>query len=96
MRWGWVSVPVVSFLIGAALVLASDERDGLGALAELRDQVAAARERTERLSGEKRRLALEIQRLREDEFSIEAAARSDLGMVRSGEIVVKLNPGSDR
>jgi cell division protein FtsB len=92
VRWSWVSIPVICFLIGAGLVLVSDDRDGLGALAELRSQVAEAQVRTERLLAEQHRLALEIRRLREDEFSIEAAARSALGMVRPGEIVVKLDP----
>ena len=97
VRWSWVWIPVICFLVGAGAVLVSDERDGLAALAELRGQVEDAQLRNERLLDEKRRLALEIQRLREDEFSLEAAARSALGMVRPGEIVVKLDdPESGR
>jgi cell division protein FtsB len=92
VRWGLISIPVICFLIGAGAVLVSDERDGIGALFELRAQVGDARVRTGRLEGQKRRLAGEIRSLREDELSIEAAARSALGMVRPGEIVVHLDP----
>jgi cell division protein FtsB len=95
VRWGWVSIPVICFLLGAGAVLWSDERSGLGALVALRGQVEEARLRTERLAAEERRLSAEIQRLRSDEFSIEAAARSALGMVRPGEIVVRLDAAGE-
>jgi cell division protein FtsB len=92
VRWSLVWIPVVCFLLGAGAVLVSDERDGLGALLELRVQVAEARSRAEQLEAEERRLAGEIRRLREDEFALEEAARISLGMVRPGEIVVRLEP----
>jgi len=91
IRWGWFSVPVLCFLLGAGAVLWSDERGGLGALVTLRGQVVEARSRNERLAAEERRLSGEIQELRSDAFSIESAARSALGMVRPGEIVVRLD-----
>jgi cell division protein FtsB len=90
VRWGFVLIPVVCFVVGAGVVLVSDERGGLGALVELRSQVRDARLRSERLASEERRLAGEIRRLREDDFALEAAARTALGMVRPGEIVVRL------
>ena len=92
VRWGFVAIPLVCFLLGAGAVLVSDEYAGLGALLELRSQLGEASSRAERLQAEERRLAREIQRLREDEFTVEAAARSALGMVRPGEIVVRLEP----
>jgi cell division protein FtsB len=92
IRWGLVAIPVLCFLLGAGAVLVSDERGGLGALLELRAQVSEARVRGERLAAQEVELAEAIRRLREDEFSVEAAARSALGMVRPGEIVVRLEP----
>lgn len=95
VRWGLISIPVLCFLLGAGAVLVSDERGGLGALLELRTQVSQARARSERLEAQEGQLADEIRRLRKDEFSIEAAARSALGMVRPGEIVVRLAPAEE-
>jgi cell division protein FtsB len=92
VRWGLVAVPVVCFVLGAGAVLVSDERSGLGALVELRSQVRDAQARGERLGSEERRLAGEIRSLREDDLAVEAAARTALGMVRPGEIVVRLDP----
>ena len=95
VRWGLIAIPVACFVLGAGAVLVSDERGGLGALLELRSQVREAHVRGERLAAEERRLAGEIRRLREDDFAVEAAARTALGMVRPGEIVVRLETGKE-
>jgi cell division protein FtsB len=95
VRWSLILIPVLCFLLGAGGVLISDERGGLGALLELRTQVRGARERGVHLQAEERRLEAEIQRLREDDFAVESAARSALGMVRPGEIVVRLDTGEE-
>jgi cell division protein FtsB len=92
VRWSLIWIPVACFLLGAGAVLVSDEDEGLGALLELRSQVGAAHRRIGALEAEDRHLSREIQRLREDDFSVEAAARSALGMVRPDEIVVRLEP----
>jgi cell division protein FtsB len=92
VRWSLVWIPVICFLLGAGAVLVSDERGGLGAMLELRVQVSEAHAREQRLADEERRLTGEIQRLREDDFAVEAVARNTLGMVRPGEIVVRLEP----
>jgi cell division protein FtsB len=96
MKSKLVWIPVLCFLLGAGAVLVSDERDGLGALIELRTQVREARMRASRLEERERRLAQEIQQLRTDDFSVEAAARSALGMVRPGEIVVRLEGAPEK
>lgn len=44
-------------------------------------------ERNRRLQREIKHLALEVQRLRDDEVTLERAARDDLGMVRQGEVI---------
>lgn len=40
-----------------------------------------------RLAGDIRQMELEVRRLRDDDVTLERAARDDLGMVRSGELI---------
>ena len=79
----------------AVPVLALDLDGGLLALVELRAQVGQAREMTQRLERERLELRERVRGLRVDPFHVEAAARSALGMVRPGEVVVRLGRPED-
>ena len=90
--WGgevqrWVLVPI---LIAMALAAALLDRDaGLFELVDLRSDRLEARARVDSLRREVRRLERESQDLVADPVALERALREDLGMARSGEIVVR-------
>jgi cell division protein FtsB len=67
-------------------------RSGLARTLELRRDLRALRARNAQLQAENQRLAREAQALREDTAAIERVARTELGWVRPGEIVVDLTP----
>ncbi len=68
--------------------------DGSGArrAERLRSQRDAATHAIERLSQENARYRREIDALRTDPLAIEDLARDELGMVRPGEVVVRVVP----
>jgi cell division protein FtsB len=69
-------------------------RSGLAKTITLGRDLAALRARNHELLVENERLAREASALRDDPAAIERVARSDLGWVRPGEIVVDLGtPG---
>jgi cell division protein FtsB len=92
-RW-WVAALPLPFLVGASLVLLLDHTAGFGALLELRAQVGRASARVAGLELQQARLQREVQALRAGGFAVEAAARTALGMVRPGEIAVRLDDTS--
>ena len=57
---------------------------------QLADELARARAETARLRGENARFAREIEALKTDPAAIEDLARDDLGLVREGELIIKL------
>ncbi len=81
--------PVLA-LGGASVALVLDREEGIGPLIELRRQARYAHARVDRLSAEKERLSSVVRGLRSDPEQVEAAARSWLGMLRPGEVVVRL------
>ena len=68
-------------------------RAELGAAAERR---ATAAEQVEELKLQAERLEREVGRLRSDARLLESFARQDLGFVRSGEVVIKIEGGQNR
>ncbi len=94
-RYGPFLLPPLLALGLAIPVLVFDEDGGLLALVELRAQVSQARAATQRLELERLELRERVRGLRVDPFHVEAAARSTLGMVRPGEVVVRLGPPED-
>jgi cell division protein FtsB len=80
----------IAALLGAAVALFHDGENGLRAIFHLEDELAAADQRLDRLREERAGLLLRAERLRSDPLEIESAARESLGMVRPGEIVVRL------
>jgi cell division protein FtsB len=77
-------------LLGAAIALFHDGENGVRAIFQLQRELDVADLRLDRLREERAALLLRAERLRSDPLEIESAARESLGMVRPGEIVVRL------
>ncbi len=77
-------------LLGAAGALFYDAESGLRAVFHLHGELDSADVRLDRLHEERADLQLRAERLRSDPLEIETVARESLGMVRPGEIVVRL------
>jgi cell division protein FtsB len=90
----WV-LPLI-FLVAAAAILWRDDQEGLRVLLDLRAQVRDARARVDELGMKAARPEREAEALQNDDLAIEGAARTGLGMVRPGEIVVRLDPAEGR
>ncbi len=65
-------------------------RSGLVQYVSLRSELAALTARNEQLQGSIRELRHQLERMKEDPSAIERVARDELGMVRSGEVVFKV------
>jgi len=78
--------------LGLALVLgvlsATGDR-GLSRVRRLRAEREQAAERNRRLAAENARLIARVKALKDDPETIASVARDQLGLVRSGEIVVR-------
>src|SRR5262245_32436928 len=81
---------------GAAFALLYDADNGLRAVFRLNAELASAEVRLQKLSAERASLVARAERLRSDPFEIEAVARESFGMVRPGEVVVRLRGPSPR
>ncbi len=57
---------------------------------QLADELARTRAETARLKTENARMSREIESLKTDPAAIEDLARDDLGLVREGELIIKL------
>lgn len=77
-------------LVGAAFALLYDADNGLRAVFSVRAELARAEARVAKLYEERVELVDRADRLRSDPFEIESVARESLGMVRPGEMVVRL------
>jgi cell division protein FtsB len=77
-------------LIGAAFALFYDADNGLRALFKVKAELALTEDRLAKLWSERVELVARTERLRSDPFEIESVARESLGMVRPGELVVRL------
>jgi cell division protein FtsB len=83
------AVAVVVFVL-AYLPYGLYTRSGLGRTLVLSRDLQALRARNQELAAENDRLAREAEALRSDPSALERVARSDLGWVKPGEIVVDL------
>ena len=79
----------------ACTVLALDEVNGLACLWALRTHEGQLRSSVASLVEERAERTRLAHRLRGDRQTIERLAREKLGMVRPGEIVVRLHPPAD-
>jgi cell division protein FtsB len=84
-----VAAAVVAFVL-ASLPYVLYTRSGLGRTLALARDLKSLRARNQDLAAENDRLAREAEALRNDPSAIERVARSDLGWVKPGEIVVDL------
>lgn len=83
-------------LAGAAAALLYDADNGLRAVFRVNAELASAELRLAKLSSERGALVARAERLRSDPFEIESVARESIGMVRPGEIVVRLRSTTPR
>ena len=83
-------------LAGAAFALLYDADNGLRAVFRVNDELARAEVRLKKLSDERSELVARAERLRADPFEIESVARESFGMVRPGEVVVRLRTAPPR
>lgn len=82
--WGAVVIALV-LAIGSL-----SAEGGFRRYARLKRDLASLEERNAKLTTENTRLKREIQRVRTEPVALERAARENLGLVRSGEIVFNL------
>lgn len=91
--WLWARRLGLAALLAAALGYLPYRvylRSGLSRYLSLAGELSHLRGENQRLRLENRRLARELTRLRTDEGAIERVAREELGLVRPGEIVFKV------
>jgi cell division protein FtsB len=89
----WASRLVAAAVVAFALAYVPYHlyaRSGLAKTITLRRDLTALRARNRELAAENDRLEREAEALRDDPTAIERVARTDLGWVRPGEIVVDL------
>ena len=89
----WASRLVAAAVVAFALAYVPYHlyaRSGLAKTITLKRDLTALRARNRELAAENDRLEREAEALRDDPAAIERVARTDLGWVRPGEIVVDL------
>ncbi len=89
-RRGLLWVGPLAAIIGAAVALLYDADNGLRTVFRVKAELRRADSRIAKLWTERTDLVGRADRLRADSFEIESVARESLGMVRPGEIVVRL------
>jgi cell division protein FtsB len=93
---GWLWIGPLAALVGAAFALLYDADNGLRAMWGVKGEIRQVEDRLSVLWSERARLVKRAERLRTDPFEIESVARESLGMVRPGEIVVRLRTGNSQ
>jgi cell division protein FtsB len=91
-RWRrWASRIGLAIALAAGLAYLPYRLSGGGPGApQLADELARTRAETARLRTENARFAREIEALKSDPAAIDDLARDDLGMVREGELIIRL------
>src|SRR5262245_47959143 len=89
-RRGLLWVGPLAAIVGAAIALLYDADNGLRTVWSVKTELRRADVRLAKLWSERNDLVARADRLRGDSFEIESVARESLGMVRPGEIVVRL------
>jgi cell division protein FtsB len=87
MRW---VVAVLLVLLGWLQYRLWVGEGSLGEVVALREEIAAQREELERLRIRNRKLEAEVEDLRAGEDALEERARSELGMIKEGEIFLQV------
>jgi cell division protein FtsB len=89
---GWRAY-LIAPLIGAAAaltLLSLDSENGLGCLITLLHRTHQLEARLGELRGERLGLVQTVRQLKDDPLTVEGVARRKLGMVRPGDLVVRL------
>lgn len=89
-RRGLLWIGPLAAIVGAAVALLYDADNGLRTVFRVKAELRQADARIAKLWAERTDLVGRADRLRADKFEIESVARESLGMVRPGEIVVRL------
>jgi cell division protein FtsB len=84
----------LGIVLAAALWAVADSHAGVRSWWALRGQLVVAEGRAEVLRGELASLEAEAERLENDPLAVESAIRSDLGLARPGEIIVRAVPAN--
>lgn len=92
-RWGFGTYLGVVAILAAVSAL---DPSGLRKYLRLRDDAARMAAENAQLAAETARLAREVRALRTDPGALERAAREDLGLVRPGERVYRVEPEEGR
>lgn len=95
----WLGRVGAAALVALALVYVPVHvytRSGLARTLELRQELHALRARNAELRGGNERLARDAEALRGDLDAIELVARTELGWVRPGEVIVDLSRPAER
>jgi len=82
-----------TLLMLAALFLLMDDvfgAHGFVAMRRMEKEIGAARQEIERLNAENRDLGEQVKALRSDPQLIEKIARDELGLVRPGEVIIRI------
>jgi len=91
----WLGRGIAAVLVAGALGYVPYHvyaRSGLARTLQLRQELATLRAHNAALAAENQRLEREAEALRDDPEAIERVARTELGWVRPGEIIVDLSP----
>lgn len=85
----------LGIVLAAAAWAVVDPNAGIRSWWELRGQLREASARAETLRHGLAELEDEARRLREDPLAIESAIRTDLGLARPGEVIVRAVPPAE-
>jgi cell division protein FtsB len=85
----------VAVVLVAALWAVADPHAGIRSWRDLRAQLGQAQSRATALREEVAALEAEADRLEHDPLAVESAIRSDLGLARPGETIVRVVPPSN-
>jgi cell division protein FtsB len=90
-RWGFGTYLGIVAVLAA---LSASDPSGLRKYLRLREEAARMEAENARLAAETARLAREVRALRTDPGALARAARAERGLVRPGERLFRVEPGS--
>ena len=85
----------LGIVLAAAVWAVVDPNAGIRSWWELRGQLREASLRADSLRSELAALEVDAQRLQQDPLALESAIRTDLGLARPGETIVRAVPASN-
>jgi cell division protein FtsB len=85
-----ITLALAALLLLIQYPLWLEKKGGWLAVADLEDQVAASRKKTDELKARNAKLDSEVRDLKEGTGAVEERARYELGMIKQGEIFVQV------